>query len=34
MNIIDVDDVHFENEMMPTHIKSSLAVTEFEEKLN
>ena len=34
INIIDVDDIYFEDEMMPQALKSTLAVTEFEEKLN
>ena len=34
INIIDVDDIHFEDEMMPSGIKKTLAVSEFEEKLN
>ena len=34
VNIIDIDDVHFEDPMMPPTVKSALQVTSFEEKLN
>ena len=34
INILDVDDVHFEDPMMPENVKAALAVSTFEEKIN
>ena len=34
INILDVDDVHFEDAMIPVGVKQALAVSTFEEKIN
>lgn len=34
INIIDIDDVHFEDRFLSTDVKQKLAVTQFEEALS
>lgn len=34
INILEVDDIHFDNPNMPASVKQALAVQPFEEKLN